>query len=128
MSRRASAIRTALFVALGVFISLFAVGQKARSLQIAEPIHLAANSTFTPGQPLSCSVQLTSGPSQVTIYSQPLGAVSFNGSVSSSTATVSAATSSTATGTITLYVKTDGAQTCSTMTTATLGSVAPMPQ
>jgi len=130
MSRRATAIRTSLFVVSGVFVSLFAVGQKARSLQIAEPIHLGVSSRYTAGQPLACSVQLTSGPSQVTIYSQPLGAVSFTGSIDSSTATVSAVTSPNATGSVTVYLKTSGTQTCSTVSYANVapGSNTPMPQ
>jgi hypothetical protein len=121
-------MRTSFLVFSGVLISLFAVGQKARSLQIAEPIHLATSSTFMAGQPLACSVQLTTSPAQVTIYSSPLGAVSYSGSVASSTATVSAKTSPTVTGPITIYLKTDGAQTCSTMATATAGTTSPMTQ
>jgi len=128
MSRRAVVKRSSLLIVLGVLLSLFAVGQQARSLTISEPIHLGVASQFTPGQPVSCSVQLTSGPTQITIYSSPAGAVSYSGSVATASATVSATTSSSASGPITVYLKTDGAQICSTVTSGTVNSPKPLPQ
>jgi len=125
MSRRAVVKRSSLLIVLGVLFSLFAVGQKARSLTISEPIHLGVSSQFTPGQPLSCNVQITSGPSQITIYSSPAGAVSYSGSVATASATVSATTSAGTSGPVTIYVRTDGAQTCSTMTNGTVNSPKP---
>lgn len=96
-------------------VGVMAFTKSAQSGGFYEPIFLTANAaSATPGQPLSCTVQLTGGPEHITVYSSPAGAVSYSGTVSSATATFTASTSSTSFGSATVYVVTDGQQVAST--------------
>lgn len=64
---------------------------------------------------MGCSVGLTGAPATVTIYSDPPGAVTFQGTVSQVSQTVWASTDPNLDSrVVTVYVKTDGAQIVST--------------
>jgi len=83
-----------------------------------EPIDIEVGYQIVAGEPLACDVQLTGGPSYINIYSDPPGAVSYSGTVTSAAATVAAATSSQASGTVTVYLETDGEVVVSTEVSA----------
>lgn len=94
-----------------------------RGLGFHEPIIITGPKTFAPGDPLPCNVTLDGGPEQITIYSDPPGAVSFTGALNGATGTVQASTSaSTTPGTVTVYLITDGATVVSTTTNAAVNA------
>lgn len=73
-----------------------------------QPIFFSTAASFNAGDPLPCSIELEGGPQSVTVYSNPPGVVSYQGVVAAS-ATVQAATNSSAvTGSVVIYVITDG--------------------
>ena len=66
---------------------------------------------LTAGEPVECTVSVTEAPANVVIYSDPPGAISFEGTVTSTTQAVQAATDANASGSVTLYARTaDGTQ------------------
>ncbi len=118
--------RTALFATVGACLLLFGTagsssGTARYGLYEFEPIFLQVAGTITLGQPAACTVELTGAPATITIYSDPPGVVSYQGTVSSATQTVQAATNANAAaGSVTVYVKTDGTQIVMSSTTARL--------
>lgn len=86
---------------------------------IYEPIYISAQQPISAGIPLPCSVGLTGGPSDITISSDPAGAVSYSGTVSGSSSTVNATTDpNLAPNTpVTVYLQTDGSTVVNTYTT-----------
>ena len=76
-----------------------------------QPIFEYTSNAIVEGQPLEVTVGLTSGGTNVTIYSSPLGAVYYQGHVEADVTTVAANTdvSGLANGTpVTVYAETDG--------------------
>jgi len=124
--------RTALFATAGTCLVLLTTalsssGSSRRGLYEYQPVLLQVPGTITPGQPAACTVELTGAPATITIYSDPPGVVSYQGTVSSTTETVQAATdANAAAGSVTVYVKTDGSQvamtSCMALTPDTLKS------
>lgn len=95
--------------------------ERFRPVMVDPDRHLIA------GQSLACRVETTGGPEDVTIYSDPLGAVSYQGRIQGSTATVSAQTATTVpNGPVTIYFTTDGSTTVSATTTAGLTNDEPV--
>ena len=101
-----------------------------------DPIIFAVPTTVTPGSEVNCSVAFsdtetptpvgmksapkaaTSETKNVTIYSDPPGVIAYSGTVTGSSATVSATVSpAAALGPVTVYVQTDGSDPISTSTT-----------
>lgn len=75
---------------------------------------IVPQTSITRGQALACNVQLEGSPENITIRSNPPGAVSYSGLMTSSTGTVYATTASTiSVASVTLYLETDGATTVS---------------
>jgi hypothetical protein len=86
-----------------------------------QPITVVTKSCLTPGNTLPLDIQLQ-GPATVHVYSDPVGAVSYDGDIDGTEATVDATTSSTgSTGTVTVYVETDGETVVSTNVTQNPG-------
>lgn len=79
-----------------------------------QPIFEYTSNAVVEGQPLDVTIGLSSGGTDVTIYSSPLGAVYYQGHVEADVTTVSANTevSDLEHGTpVTIYVETDGTTT-----------------
>lgn len=90
----------------------------AQGVGIYHPIEIYAPSTFSSGESITCDVTLTGAPAAITIYSDPPGAVSYQGTVSSANSTVLAATdANTPEGPVTIFLKTDGTYTAQTSAT-----------
>jgi hypothetical protein len=81
----------------------------ARGGDIGEPIDLVAPPSYQPGQTIQLQLQ-TTGPSSVHIYSNPPGAASYDGTISSSSATVPVTVNPNVSGDVTLYFSTGGQQ------------------
>lgn len=72
-----------------------------------EPVDLRV-SPILAGQKVACQVVLEGGPQQVTLTSNPPGAVSFSGEVSQADSTIMADTASNVVGPVTVYLTTGG--------------------
>jgi len=83
-----------------------------------EPISLSSSTTFEPGSPLPCTVQLDGGPQNITIYSNPVGVVSYQGVISQSETVQATTNASASAGYVTVYVVTDGQVVRSALTRA----------
>lgn len=104
-----------------------------------QPVIFAIPSSTSPGQDLNCAVAFaeetqpeparpsdaafkaaTSGGKHVTVYSDPVGVVSYSGTVSGSSAVLPAHVSADAApGPVTVFIETDGSSTVSATTTVT---------
>lgn len=103
-----------------------------------DPIIFAVPTTVTPDSQMNCGVEFSVAPTladpaalkssparaavsdtkHVTIYSDPPGVVSYSGTVTGSSATISATVSATAApGPVTVYIETDGSAPISASTT-----------
>jgi hypothetical protein len=81
-----------------------------------EPLGIVAQDQLVPGQALPLNVTLE-GPSSITVYSDPPGAVQYTGNLDSSSGTINATTSSfVPNGPVTVYLETDGATVVATTT------------
>ncbi len=99
--------------------SFLLTSRAALSMAEYEPIGLVSDTTIVPGNPLACQVSLTGPSATVTVYSNPPGAVSFQGTVQDS-ATFQADTDPNLSQgqSVTVYVITDGEQVVATTTHA----------
>jgi len=107
---RLSSIAATAIVVAGI-ASFGTVARRAYSTQY-QPIFIDSANSVVAGSALSVGVGVQ-GPTSITIYSDPVGAVSYSGTVDSTTATVSAATDPNASGPVTVYLATDGESTVS---------------
>ena len=105
-------IRTAL-AATGTFTVLFTAlgGGLARGGPIHQPIEMSLTSPILPGEPVDCAYELTGGPANITVYSDPPGVVSYQGTVSEADGVVTLSTDPAAEpGPVTVYLTTDGSR------------------
>jgi hypothetical protein len=106
-NKRTAKAVAALSLAFGLTLTAGTLGLSTASARIgAQPVDVDPKAPINPGSALAVGVQLT-GASNITIYSSPLGAVSYSG-YANATDTVYAATSASDTGTVTVYLETDG--------------------
>jgi hypothetical protein len=114
--------RVALVAAASLSLAVAFAPAKVRSIEL-EPVVLLTDQSVTRGENLQCTYQLTGGPSQIHITSEPAGVVSYDGYVNDAYGTISVPTSSTAAaGTVILHLTTTGEETASTATTVTADS------
>ena len=114
MHNRFRTSRTALMTAAASLFLLSAtvVGSgPVRAVFGHEPIELQVGALF-PGEPVACDIELTGGPANVIISSDPPGAVSYEGPVESATETVMADTDpNMSPGSVMVYLQTEGGST-----------------
>jgi hypothetical protein len=106
VSRRPFAVAALAACAFGLTAFL----APARGGDFVEPIDLVAPPSYTPGTTINVQVQTTGAPSEVHIYSNPPGAVSYDGSISTASATIPVATDPNTSGDVTIYFSTGGQQ------------------
>ena len=115
-TRRQIAATTAIVMA--VCLPMVVRTHAARGGEL-QPIRVITNDDITVGQALPITVSLQ-GPAEVHIYSDPVGAVSYDGAINGTSGTVYAYTASTGTtGPVTIYAITDGETVVATQTEQT---------
>jgi hypothetical protein len=106
-SARSIAAITAIAACAAGLVGVF---QPVQGGDILEPILEIAPPSYTAGDNIPVYVEATGGPTNVYLYSNPPGAVSYSGSINSASGTLTVPTNPNITGDVTIYFSTGGQQ------------------
>lgn len=125
---RSSRLVSSIALAFLCVSSVLLPGSVASSREY-EPIGIVSDETLVTGQPLPCQVSLDGPSATVTVYSNPTGAVSFQGTVQNG-ATFEASTDPNLTHgqNVTVYAITDGQTVVATTTAVYVDNNPNMPE
>lgn len=119
MNRRSPRAAVRYLIAAGAFALAVLSAAPVLSRTIIEPIEIDSMTCFRIGDQVPLNIHLTDGPAEVLVYSDPPGAVSYYGTVSSSSEIVMADSDpNQAPGDVDVYVSTGGSAVASTTISA----------